>query len=251
MRRFLLPLLAVLFFTPISLESDPGPYKATPILKFNNKQEENDYYFRKGRVLIDGGYQGSAVWGKMTALVSGSPEEVWQLFNDSNKWRNYRFPSLKDARIVTAGIAEAVAPSPDVENFYRTLKNQIFSSELGRVKGGRWVNYTFQHFNVPWPVADKWMVVKNTNDETRASEGIYRTEWSKAAGNVKTMEGTLRLEPFEGNRNVTRLEYRALSDPDAHVPRFLLKWGLYRVMPGVVEAIRRQVHGAAIVLDAG
>src|SRR3989338_404921 len=51
------PMFLIVFFW-VTLLSAAEPYKATPIQRFANKHVEDDYYFRKGRVLIDGGYQG-------------------------------------------------------------------------------------------------------------------------------------------------------------------------------------------------
>lgn len=240
--------LLLFVFTATDLLWSAEPYKATPITTFKDKQEENDYYFRRGRVLVGGGYQEKAVWGKMVALIGAPPEEVWHLFIATNNWRNYRLPNLRDARVVNASISQKAAATKNVEDFYRVLGGQVIPNETGRVKGGRWVDYTFQYFNVPWPISDRWMILQDKNDETHAGEGIFRSEWTLAAGNVKTMDGYIALSPFEGNPNVTRMEYKTLTDPDAHVPKFLLKWGLYRVMPDVIKAIRRQVQHPSIAL---
>ncbi len=245
-QRYLL--LFLLLLPSSSWAADP--YKAVPIPQFKNKQEKDDYYFRKGRVLVNGNYQGRAVFAKMVGLVSSPPEKVWQLYISPNEWTRARMPSLKDARTVPESVVQQVAETKEVARFYQAVGSSRVGGETGRVKGGRWGSYTFQYYNVPWPISDRWMIVKDSRDETRAAEGIYRSEWSKAAGNVKTISGYILLEPFEGDRNVTKMEYRTLSDPDVAVPRFLLKWGIDRVMPGVIEAIRNYLRSDAINLKA-
>ena len=84
------------------------------------------------------------------------------------------------------------------------------------------------------------MIVKNTYDETKSSQGIYRVEWTKVAGDVKTMEGYFLVEPFGNTGDRTLLTYEVRSNPGSRVPRFLLKWGVKKAMPASIRATRRQ-----------
>ena len=244
-RQFLLLLLAFLFLIPASEATyKVKPKEAKPV--FASAAEERLYRLRKGEILTDGGYLKKGVWGKMEGVVQAPAEIVWRLFVQANEWRRYRFPNMTDSRAVTEAIVKEVGGSDKVEDVYRVIGDRIFDATADRKKGGVWTGYTFQHYDLPWPVANRWMIVKNSNDETRLGEGIYRSEWTKAAGNVRTLDGTLSLEPFEKDPNLTLLIYEIRSDPGSSVPKFLLKWGVKNTMPAAIRIIRREaakVHG--------
>jgi hypothetical protein len=47
------------------------------------------------------------------------------------------------------------------------------------------------------------------------------------------------IEPFDVPHLTIMTKY-ATSDPGSTVPKFLLRWGLKKSMPGTIEAIRRE-----------
>jgi hypothetical protein len=233
----------VLFFTVLPPFPADAVYKVKPKAEkpvFGTAEEERLYRLGKGEILTDGGYLKKGVWGKMEGVIQAQPEVVWKLFLNSNEWKNYRFPNMIDSRAATDAMVKEVGLSEKVEDFYRAIGNQAIDPFAERKKGAVWTNHTFQHYDLPWPVANRWMVVKNTNDETRVAEGVYRSEWAKAAGNVRTLDGSLSLEPFDGDKNRTLLVYQIKSDPGSHVPKFLLKWGVKKTMPAAIRIIRRE-----------
>jgi hypothetical protein len=201
-----------------------------------------------GEIVTNGDYQPKGgVWAKMVGVVQAPPEVVWDLFLQANKWKTYRIPHLTDSRAVDEQIAKASATIDHAEDIVKALNGRVVDPMTGRKKGGIWVNYTYQYYDLPWPVANKWMVVKTKNDESRATEHRYRGEWTKSGGNVKTVDGYIVIEPFDVPE-VALMTYYATSDPGSAVPKFLLKWGLKKSMPATIEAIRREalkISGAA------
>ncbi len=215
------------------------PEEAKPV--FQNAEEERLYRLGKGEILTDGGYlsKRGGVWGKMAGVIQAPPDVVWRLFIHANDWKQYGIPNMLDSRSVTAEIASAAAGSDKVEEFYKVMGGRVIDTLTYQKPGGVWTDYTFQHYDLPWPVANRWMVVKNANDETRRGEGIFRCSWVKVAGNVRTIEGSLILKPFSDDRGRTLMEYNVRSDPGSSVPRFLVKWGVKKSMPAAIRAIRR------------
>ncbi len=194
---------------------------------------------RRGEVLTDGGYLKKGVWGEMEGVVEASPEVVWRLFIYANDWTKYGLPDLMDCRAVDEGILDQVKGTKKVQDLYKALGGRVIDPVAHRVNGSKWENYTFQMFNLPWPVSDKWYVIQNFADETREAEGIYKTTWEKRAGNLRGLNGELDLEPFDGNRKLTHLRYRVESDLGA-IPRFLVKWGVKKSLPAAMKVIRRE-----------
>lgn len=239
---FLAICLLTLFLLPGHAESvykvKKKPEAETP--EFKNPQEEKAYRLRQGEIFTDGGYLKEGVWGQMEGVIEAPTDLVWRLYIQANDWKRYGLPSLIDSRAVSQEVTELAAKDEKVEHFYKALGNRFFDPNSWRRKGEKWVNFSFQYFNIPWPVADRWYVVRTLNDETKSGTGIYRAEFTRAAGNIRTLEGTIQFEPFQGDRNLTRMEYHVRSDPGSFVPRFLVKWGVRKTMPGSIRAIRRE-----------
>lgn len=210
---------------------------AKPALQ--NSGEDRLQRLRQGEVLTDGGYLKKGVWGGMEGVVQATPDRVWRLFIYANNWKKYGLPDLVDCRAVNEAILGQVKGTKKVEDFYKALGNQVIDPVEHRVSRSKWENYTFQMFNLPWPVSDKWYVIQNFADETRSAEGIYKTTWEKRAGNVRSLHGELDLEPFEGDKNKTLLRYRVESNLGS-VPRFLVKWGVKKSLPSAMKVIRRE-----------
>lgn len=242
-KRFFTALLFLFPLLLLFLQTTEATYKVRKketVPVFANASEERLYRLRHGEVLADGGYLPKGVWGRMEGLIQAPPDVVWRLYLQANDWKRYRLPNLFDSRAVSEEVARFAASTQKVEDFYKVLGDRFFDPEKDRRKGGVWTNHTFQYFDIPWPIANRWFVVRSLNDETKAHEGIYRAEWVKAAGNVRTIEGEILFEPFEGRRNLTRMEYNVKSDPGSSVPKFLVKWGVKKSMPAAIRAIRRE-----------
>lgn len=210
----------------------------TPV--FQSAEEERFYRLDHGEVLTDGGYLEKGVWGRMEGVIEAPPELVWRLYIQANDWKRYQLPTLIDSRGVSPGVLERVGTSQHVEDFYRVGGGEFVDPTKERRRGAKWLNRTFQYYNVPWPVADRWFILKSENDETRSPEGFYKAEFKKVAGNVRTLDGTITFEVFRGNPKRTLMVYEVKSDPGSFVPKFLVRWGVRKTMPEAIRTIRRE-----------
>jgi hypothetical protein len=147
---------------------------------------------------------------------------------------------MTDSRAVSEEIAEKSAKMKNVEDFYKLLGDRVFDPTEKQVTGAIWNNYGFQYYDVPWPVSDKWIVVHNTNNETQKAKEIYRCDWERVGGNMRSLTGFIELSPFEGDPYRTHLIYHVETDPGSIVPKFLLKLGVKRSMPQALQVIRRE-----------
>lgn len=195
---------------------------------------------RSGKLIADGESRGRFIFAEMAGVIEAPPSIVWEIFVRSDDWMRYGIPRLMDSRMVNEGVTVQAAQSRSTKSFYDALGQTVFPLTLFQKKGEKWVHYSFQHYNVPWPVANRWMILKTENDESRWQEGLYKARWNRSAGNIRSMEGEIVLSRFEGNPRRTLLEYQITSDPDVHVPKFLIRWGVERVMPRIMAALRRE-----------
>ncbi len=196
---------------------------------------------RRGEVVSDGGYlETGGVWGRMEAFIEAPPRVIWRLFLAANDWNRYGLPSLADSRTVTEEIGHLSSQTENIHDVYHILSGRVFDPFANQKPGAQWINYALQHYDLPWPVKNRWMILKNTNDESRSLIGTYRTDWVKVAGNVKTVTGGVTLQAVAGEPEMTYLTYHVESNPGSSVPKFILKWGVRRSMPAAIRVIRRE-----------
>lgn len=239
-KRFVFALACLLMWAPAHAVYKAKKPAVVERPKFDSAEEERGYRLRHGEVLTDGGHLKKGVWAVMDGVVEAPPEVVWRLFIHANDWRRYGLPDLIDCRAIDEGILDQVKDKKKVEAVYEALGNRVIDPVASRLSRSKWTNHTFQYFNMPWPVSDKWYIIQNFADETRSAEGIFKTTWENRAGNVRTMKGELALEPFEGSEKRTLLHYRVEVDPGSAIPRFLLKYGVKKSLPAAMRVIRRE-----------
>ncbi len=209
---------------------------------FASPEEERIYGLDQGQILTDGGYLKKGVWGKMEGVIDAPPLVVWRIFIQVNEWKKYGLPNLTDSRALPETLALQSAGLKKAADFYSIIGDRVFDATENEVTGHVWINYAFQYYNLPWPVADRWMVMKNVNNEKERDKGVFHCEWSKVGGNVNTINGNVLIEPFQGDPKRTRMEYYVESDPGSSIPKFLLKWGIKRTLPAAIKIIRREAQ---------
>lgn len=207
---------------------------------FASPEEERIDRLDHGEILTDGGYLAKGVWGKMEGVVEAPPVLVWRIFLAANDWKNYGLPHLTDSRAVPEDLALQSQGLKKVDDYYQIIGDQVYDPAQNQRTGTVWNNFTFQYYDLPWPVANRWFVLKNVNNEKEGESGKYLSEWTKVGGNVNTLNGKMTISPFNGDKNRSLVEYYIESDPGSAVPRFLLKWGIKKTMPDAIRIVRRE-----------
>ena len=49
---------------------------------------------------------------------------------------------------------------------------------------------------LPWPLGNRWYIIKVLRDESQAAKHRYTASWSQVMGNLRENRGEWRLEPF-------------------------------------------------------
>jgi hypothetical protein len=214
--------------------------------------EQKLFYLRQGRIYTSGDYvTNDAVHGSMLAVVFAPPEKVWKAFVNGNKWKNRGIPTMAESMMLTEEQAMTVVKQglKNNEDIYTIAGKKGISSVTGRRPQGKWKSYGYQYYDFPWPVSDRWMVIDTDLDETKSSQGIYRMDFRKIAGNIRTLKGFCNITPFEGNPNLTLFDYQADSHPGVSLPKVFIKWGVQRAMPLVVNSLRKESNGMPRKID--
>lgn len=150
-------------------------------------------------------------------------DRVWQVLIDTNNWKDVHPSDYTDSRTLDKNQFDLVKQKkPDsVKAFYKLVGVQTFSSTMGRKEGKIWTHTNFQRFHLPWPLHDRWVVMKVKNDETSDSLGRYRYDYEMIAGNFKALKGYWELLPLPDKPGWTEFRGQYDSDPGIFVPQFL------------------------------
>jgi ribosome-associated toxin RatA of RatAB toxin-antitoxin module len=178
--------------------------------------------------------------GEATGMVAASPEKVWEVVTDANSFQEFlprmirsrlvRFEELQrilPERPASAAAVEAILSSspPEVAHF--------------RIPGQKYMGYFYGNLKVPWPLGNRWYIVRVQWDESQAARHTYTCSWSLIIGNLREYSGEWKVQPF-GDRH-TQLTYRAVTDPGGFVPKFVVEEFTTETLPEVIAGVRRRV----------
>ena len=179
--------------------------------------------------------------GTVTGVINVPPETVWQVITDNNNFKKF-MPQTLDSLIVTKEkVAKILKKNPKKRSQIEKLLNkQVPHSLPPQPPGKKRVVYFYSLLDFPWPISNRWYIIKINRDETRAAEHIYFDSWNLEIGNLKMNQGFWLLEPF--GESCTKATYQLLIDPGGHIPKFFIDIGTKVTMPNVIRAVREQAY---------
>lgn len=197
-----------------------------------------------GEILISSHFQNHLLVAHMFGVVDAAPQRVWTILTDINQWSGYGIPGLHASRVIPNDrivdlVVFADRPSYRARSF---VKKEIPLTPLDRRPGKIWRANAFQYYDFPWPVSDRWVLLKVTHDERRSEAFEFTARWLMLTGNVKSGSGYFHITPFQDDPSRSLVSYRIDSDAGIPVPRFLVRYGTNRVLPRIIHALRREAQ---------
>lgn len=198
-----------------------------PAYAYDTFHPEADADLNDGKIWVETVFKEGGDTGTKTSFriwFPHPPSKVWEVLIDTNNWKKIHQEYTDSGTMSSNQYALADTQNPaNVKDFLALVGPINLPSQAGRVKNGTWTSYVYQNFNLPWPLSDRWVVMKVKNDEDNAAKGEYRYEYKMDVGNFKELKGYWELLPVPDHPNWTeyRGEYRA--DPGISVPHFLAK----------------------------
>ena len=195
-----------------------------------------------GEIIVTSHFAGHVLAAHMFGVVEAPPETVWTVLTDINRWSHFGIPGLHESRLIPEERADELTlfrgkPSYKMRDFVR---QQIPLISLPRKLGGMYEALAFQYYDFPWPVSDRWVLLKVSHNERQRRAGAFKASWVMVKGNVKTVTGYFLVTPFKNNPDRALVSYQIDSDAGISVPRFLLRYGTNRILPKVMQALRRE-----------
>lgn len=162
------------------------------------------------------------------AWLPHSAKILWPIMIDTNNWKNIS-KDYNDSRALDGSMAKLLENKQpkDIKELYKLIGDKNVESYEGRLKDGKWISHAFQRFAFPFPLKDRWAVIKIKNDESDSAKGYYRYDYKMIASNFKKLEGYWELINIPEKPGWTEWRGYYESDPGIHVPHFLTK-SIYR-----------------------
>lgn len=151
-------------------------------------------------------------------------DAVWKVLTDTNRWKDV-ISDYADSRTLNKEQFDlANEKKPDsAKALLDLIGSQTFASNNDRVAGKVWTSYVYQRFKLPWPLSDRWMIMRVKNDETNADKGSYSYDYKMTLGNFKDLKGHWELLPIPDKPGWTEFRGEYTSDAGISIPHFLAK----------------------------
>ena len=150
--------------------------------------------------------------------------QVFEELVNTNQLKKIHDSFLASQTLSLKTFAKIQKANPKESSQIQTLvANEKSASNLYRKKGQKWMEYLYLNVDLPWPIANRWMVQKANVDESQAKDGYYKYAYQMLYGNFKILKGYWELVKVPNHPNWTEFRGRYRTDPNIPVPKFIAK----------------------------
>ena len=228
--------LSVIFFVLAFAHQVPAKETASP----SPSKVSRDIY-----VVVDH-YRNREMVATAEFYIQAMPESVWHvLYQDFDQWSTF-MPDIIFNRVISQEKAELIVASHprSFEEVLRLagdenlppMERQVLQPQKSPV-----IFYGLSYLNLPWPVANRWTLVKET-DQTDPSQSSYHRTYSLIAGDIVSAEGRWAAKPHPGDPEGSLVSYYYKADAGFEIPSFLLKPSARRATKKILEAVRARAE---------
>lgn len=178
--------------------------------------------------------------GEATGIVDASPDKVWRVITDVNHFSEFMPRTLKSQAVSPDKLEVLMQKKPtQPQEVEAILGPTPPDPALYRVPGQKYIIYLFSLLDFPWPLGNRWYVIKILRNESQAAQQIYISTWSLLLGNLRENRGEWQLEPFGDQK--TKVYYKLIADSGVCLPQFFITRGTNVTLPKIIAAVRKRV----------
>jgi hypothetical protein len=144
--------------------------------------------------------------GKAIGVFDATPEEVFRVACDYDKWKDY-LPKVKASQVVDANRGQAVVE---------------MTADL------------------PWPAGSTRIQARYTQEKLAGD--IYRIRFDLVRGSMKRYLGSIYIEPWTAGHDKTAVTYELVAEPDILAPKGAINKLVRRSAWGFVNALRQRIN---------
>ncbi|MBI2082443.1 MAG: hypothetical protein HYT76_02645 [Deltaproteobacteria bacterium] len=179
--------------------------------------------------------------------IKASPEKVWDAIVRLNDWSSFMPRMPASFYITDEGISAIQTAGTREANLLKKVSEK-YRTEVPRQSGGLWQGAVFQIVSTPFPVKNRWFVLRYTNDETLAGRQIFKQCWEMIAANVDFVRGCFLVQSDEKSGH-SLVYYEEIVDLGGHVPNWVTKIGVKSTTPDVFKNLEKEAGKASHETD--
>jgi hypothetical protein len=175
-------------------------------------------------------------------VLKASPERIWSQIVRFNEYASFMPHVLESFFISEEGVEALKNAGTRNANKLRTVAKK-YKVAVPRREGQKWSGLVFMVLNTPFPVENRWYVIRTVQDETGASGHKYKRCWDLVTGNIESAKGcwTLAPGPTPGE---TASRYEDEADPGGNVPEWVTRMGATQTIPEMFEKVEKLAQTA-------
>ncbi len=170
-------------------------------------------------------------------VLQASPEKIWAQVIRFNEYATFMPHVLESFFITEEGVETLKNAGTANANKLRAVARP-FKTPVSRKEGGRWEGLAFMVLNTPFPVENRWYVIRTVQDETGAAGHKYKRCWELVTGNIESAKGCWTFVPG-ANPEETVSRYEDQADPGGNVPEWVTRMGATQTIPQMFEKVEK------------
>lgn len=174
---------------------------------------------------------------KAEATLKASPESLWKQVVRFNEYATFMPHVLESFFISEQGVQALRDAGTKNANKLRAVARP-YKIDVPRKPGARWEGQVFMVLDTPFPVENRWYVIRTVQDETKAAQHIFERSWNLVVGNIDSAKGHWTFQPGE-NAGETFSRYEDQADPGGKVPEWVTRMGATQTIPQMFEKVEK------------
>lgn len=170
-------------------------------------------------------------------VLRASPERIWSQIIRFNDYATFMPHVLESFFITEKGVEALKSAGTRNANKLRAVAKK-YKVPVPRREGQEWSGLVFMVLNTPFPVENRWYVIRTVQDETRAAEHKYKRCWTLVTGNIESAQGCWTFAPG-ANPGETASRYDDQADPGGNVPEWVTRMGATQTIPQMFEKVEK------------
>ena len=202
--------LAILVLVPFSLQASPA--------KVKYESHKN----RPSQVSVQ-------------SILQAPPDAIWKQvvrFNDYNQF----MPRVVESFFISEEGVQALKEATTKNANKLSSMAKKYKMAVPRKPGEQWGGLVFMVLNTPFPVENRWYVLRTNQDETRSAQHSYKRCWDLVTGNIESAKGCWSFEPY-GDGQETFSFYQDQADPGGKVPEWVTRLGATQTLPQMFHRV--------------
>ena len=185
-------------------------------------------------------------------VLKASPDAIWNQLIRINDYVQF-MPRVIDSFFISEEGVDFLRSPPTRNGNKLCHLAAKYKVQSPRKKGSIWEAPVFMVLDAPFPVENRWYVIRVTHDESKAKEHIYRRSWKleEGVGNIDYAQGFWEFKPWQESLGSTLAHYEDQVDAGGSVPKWVTRLGATQTVPDFFRSLEKEAHQAQDVDVAG